>query len=105
VVGKLNYLEKEICTDISYTTHQCVRFSEDPHQSHVDAVIWLCKYLLTTKDKGIIYDPKRDKSIELYADAALCGNWNKDTAAQDVIMTKSRTDYLLKFSSFTIPYI
>jgi hypothetical protein len=93
VVGKLNYLEKGTYPDIAYVTHQCARFSEDPHQSHADDVMWLCKYLLVAKDEGIIYEPKQDKSIEVYDDADFCGNWNMATAAQDVSTAKSRTGY------------
>jgi hypothetical protein len=84
VVGKLNFLEKGTRPDIAYATHQCARFSEDRRASHEDAVMWLCKYLLATKDDGIIYDPKRDQSIEVYADADFCGSWNKATAPQDI---------------------
>jgi hypothetical protein len=87
--------------------HQCAMFSENPHQSHVDDVLWFCKYVLATKDEGIIYDPKWDKSVEVYADADFCGNRNKDTAAQDASIAKSRTGYcyLLKFAACPIVWI
>jgi hypothetical protein len=90
-VGKLNFLEKGTHPDIAYATHQCARFSEDRRASHEDTVIWLCKYLLATNDDGIIYDPKRDQSIEVYADADFCGSWNKATAPQDISTAKYRT--------------
>jgi hypothetical protein len=49
VVGKLNFLEKGTRPDdIAYATHQCARFSEDTRASHEDAVMWLCKYLLSS---------------------------------------------------------
>jgi hypothetical protein len=65
----------------------------------------LCSYLLFTKDEGIIYyDPTRDKSIEVYADADFFGNWNKATAAQDISTAKSRTGYLIKKFSSCMPY-
>jgi hypothetical protein len=60
--------------------------------------VWLCKYLLATKDDGIIYDPKRDQSIEVYADADFCGSWNKATALQDISTAKSRTGYIINFA-------
>jgi hypothetical protein len=71
VVGKLNFLEKGTRPDIAYATHQCARFSEDTRASHEDAVTWLCKYLLAD---GIIYDPKRNQSIEVYMDTDFCGS-------------------------------
>jgi hypothetical protein len=105
VVGKLNFLEKGTRPDIAYATHQCARFSEEPKQTHTDAVMWLCKYLLDTKDEGIIYDPQKLKSIEVYADADFCGNWNRVTAGQDVSTAKSRTGYLIKFAACPIVWI
>jgi hypothetical protein len=65
VEGKLNFLEKGTGPDIAYNMHQCARFSKDTRASHEDAIMWLCKYLMATKDDGIIYDPKRDQSIEV----------------------------------------
>jgi hypothetical protein len=43
------------------------------------------------------YDPKRDQSIEVYADADFCGSWNKATAPQDISTAKSRTGYIINF--------
>jgi hypothetical protein len=80
VVGKLHFLEKGTRPDTAYAT-QCARFSEDTLASYEDAIMWLCNFLLATKDDGIIYDPKRDQSIEVYADADFCGSWNKDSAS------------------------
>jgi hypothetical protein len=39
-------------------------------------MLLFCKYLLAAKNPGIIYDPKRDKSIEVYADANFYADWN-----------------------------
>ena len=47
VIGKLNYLEKMSRPDISYATHQCARFSEDPKEKHVAAVEHLVQYFCT----------------------------------------------------------
>jgi hypothetical protein len=69
IAGKLNFLEKGTRPDIAFATHQCVRFSKETRASHEDAAMWLIKYLLATKDDGNIYDPKREQSIEVYADA------------------------------------
>ena len=103
VVGKLNYLEKGTRPDIAYAVHQIARFSANPKKSHGDAVIHLVKYLRATKDKGIILDPKREKSFEVYADADFSGNWFNRTAEHDVSTSKSRTGYLI--SVFGCPII
>jgi hypothetical protein len=60
--------------------------------------------LLATKDDGIIYDPKRVQSIEVYADAGFCGSWNKATAPQDISIAKSRTEYIIHFAACHIAW-
>jgi hypothetical protein len=63
------------------------------------------RYLLAAKDDGIIYDPKRDQSIEVYADADFCGSWNKATAPQDISTAKSRTGYIVNFAACLIVWM
>ncbi len=53
VIGKLNYLEKGTRSDISYITHQCARFVEQPRENHARAIRWIARYLKGTKDKGL----------------------------------------------------
>ena len=54
VIGKLNFLEKSTRPDILVSMHQCARFSERPKRSHVEAVKRIGRYLLATKDKGLL---------------------------------------------------
>jgi hypothetical protein len=69
VVGKTNFLEKLTRPDIAVATHQCARFSLDPKQSHADALRYIGKYLIGTKDEGIYLDPCHDKLFECWVDA------------------------------------
>jgi hypothetical protein len=62
--------------------HQCARFSANPKVEHGKAVKWIGRYLLASKDKGIVLKPK-DESFEVYADADFSGNWNRDEASDD----------------------
>ena len=95
IVGKLNYLEKGTRPEIAYAVHQCARFCINPKKSHGDAIIQIAKYLKGTRDRGIIIDPKLDKSLEVYADADFSGNWHRDTAEFDSTTAKSRTGYVV----------
>jgi hypothetical protein len=54
IIGKLNFLEKSTRPEIAYTVHQCARLASNPRESHANAIKYLCRYLLGTKDKGII---------------------------------------------------
>ena len=60
VIGKLNFLEKSTRPDIAYAVHQCARFMENPKMSHGHAVKHIGRYLLGTRDHGMIFDPKSE---------------------------------------------
>ena len=105
VIGKLNYLEKSSRPDISYAVHQCARFCEDPKQGHIDAVIHLAKYLRETRDKGMILDPTKTKSFEVWVDADFSGNWSKSTAENDPSTAKSRSGYVITYGGCPIIWV
>jgi hypothetical protein len=98
VIGKLNFLEKSTRPDIAYIVHQCARFMENPKRSHGQAIKHLGRYLLGTRDKGLIFDPKTDTFFDCYADADYCGNWNRSIAMENIDTARSRTGYLLLFN-------
>jgi hypothetical protein len=83
VIGKLNYLDRATWPDISYITHQCARFTDDPKVEHGKVVRWLAIYLVSTRDKGIILRLVDTKDREVFCDAYFAGNWDKDEAAID----------------------
>jgi hypothetical protein len=95
VVGKLNFLEKGSRPEIAYSIHRCARFSESPKESHAEAVMHICRYLMLTREQGLILDPQDGKYFEVYADADFCGNWNRATAMNDVSTAKSRMGYII----------
>jgi Reverse transcriptase (RNA-dependent DNA polymerase) len=76
VIGKLNYLEKSSRPDISFAVHQCARFCQSPKVEHSAAVKHIGRYLLATKDKGIVCMPNAS-SIHCYADASFSREWIK----------------------------
>ena len=45
VVGCLNYLQAMMRPDLSYSVHQCARFSNSPKLSHEQALKRICRYL------------------------------------------------------------
>ena len=94
----MNFLEKSTRPDIAYAVHQCARFSIEPEQSHADAIIHLARYIRDTKNEGIILDPNKDKSFEVFADADFAGLWDKESAGEDVSTAKSRSEYILTFA-------
>ena len=96
IIGKLNYLEKGTRSDISYITHQCARYTENPKTSHAKAIRWLARYLKGTRNKGFEMKPDLTKGVEVYVDADFCGNWDKkDSLHRDT--ARSRHGYMIKF--------
>jgi hypothetical protein len=94
IIGKLNFLEKSSRPDLAYAVHNCARFSTDSKACHSQAVKHIGRYLLGTKDQGLIMTPDPSKSVEVYADADFSGLFNPETALYDPATAKSRTGYI-----------
>jgi histone deacetylase 1/2 len=97
VIGKLNYLEKSTRPELAYAVHQCVRFCKQPKRSHAEAVKHIGRYLLSTKNQGIILKPKQG-TFDCWVDASHAGEWNKLHAESDPVTAKSRTGYVIMFA-------
>ncbi len=105
VIGKLNFLEKLTRLDIAYSVHQCAQFSADPKESHTSAVKRIGKYLLATKDKGLILNP-REHYFECWVDADFLGQYVKGTEDMDLdaMTAKSRTGFIITYAGCPITW-
>jgi hypothetical protein len=97
LIGKLNYLEQNTRPDISFTVHQCARFSNNPTALHEMAVKRIGQYLLQSKDKGLCLTPKHDFCLNMYVDADFAGLWHKDFAELRDCSLLSRTGYVITY--------
>ena len=104
VIGKLNFLEKSTRPDISVSVHQCARFSERPMRSHAEAVKRIGRYLLATKDKGLIIRPNEQKFFKCWVDADFSGNWRQGDAHNDPMTAKSRSGWIVRFAGAPITW-
>ena len=96
IIGKLNFLEKSTRPDISYTSHQCARFTSDPKKEHGKAIRWLARYLKGTRTGGLILRPKMDRELEIYVDADFAGNWDpKESDQRDT--ARSRHGFVIMY--------
>ena len=97
VIGKLLYLEKSTRPDIACAVHQCARFCANPKTKHAEAVKRIGRYLLATKDKGLIMKP--DKSgLECWVDSAHASEWSNKTATNDPGTARSRMGYVIRYA-------
>ena len=58
ILGTLNYLKKSTRPDLAYEVHQCTCFDVNTKECHVQAMVFIGRYLHATKNKGIVYRPK-----------------------------------------------
>jgi len=97
VIGKLLYLEKSTRPDISCAVHQCARHCANPKVQHTIAIKRIGRYLLGTKDKGLIMRPNQE-GMECWVDAAHASEWNNKTASDDSSSARSRMGYIITYA-------
>jgi len=68
-VGCLSYIQSMIRPDINMSVQQTAQFCNNPSKEHEEAVKRICRYLISTKDCGIIMKPDSNKGLECYCDA------------------------------------
>lgn len=90
-------MEKSTRPDIAYAVHQCARFSANPKKSHANAVKQIVRYLIGTRDKGIILEPTGNE-FEVFCDSNFVGDYNQDTAPYDVMTAKSRGGHIIMYA-------
>ena len=103
VIGMLGYLQGTTRPDIAMAVHQCARFCTDPKLSHERAVKRIVRYLLDSKDKGLIFRPDISRGLECYVDADFAGGWkdNDHTSSESVL---SRTGYVIMYAGCPITW-
>ena len=75
----------------------------EPKQSHERAVKHIVRYLLDTKDKGIIYKPDISKVLECYVDADFAWAWwDGDHDSPESVL--SRTGYVIMYAGCPITW-
>ena len=93
----LTYLQNTTRPDILMAVHQCARFSINPKLSNKKAIKRIGRYLLGTKDRGVIFKPDTSMGVQYYVDANFAGGWTKADAdnAENVL---SRTDFVIFYA-------
>ena len=90
----LLYLSSNTRPDIQFAVHQVARFSHSPRKSHGQAIKRIIRYLIATRDRGILFQPNLAQGLDCYVDADYCG-WHDSEHEQDPVSVKSRTGFVL----------
>ena len=104
MVGMLNYLVNCTRPDLLYSVHQCAQFAANPMLSHEQAIERICRYLLGTKDQGLMLSLDMSRGIECFVDADFAGNWRPEDA-EDRTSSLSRTGFVIFFWECPITWI
>eukprot|EP00980_Cylindrotheca_fusiformis_P020026 scaffold7110_cov112-Cylindrotheca_fusiformis.AAC.1 len=101
VVGSLCYLQAMLRPDLTMAVQQAARFCNEPQKQHEEAVKRICRYLLKTKDKGIVFKPDKSRGLECFVDADFAGSW-QHRSSQDPLSACSRTGYVIMYAGCPI---
>lgn len=80
VIGKLNFLAANTRPDISYAVHSAARFCNQPNKDCQLYIKYLCRYLLGTRSKGLLFLPNMQHQLTAHADADFCGLFSAKTS-------------------------
>ena len=96
-VGMLGYLTGTSRAELAMAVHQCARFNNSSMLSHERAITRICRYLLSTKDKGMIYRPNHNLGLQCYVDTDVAGGWTQvDADNPENLM--SRTGFVIMYA-------
>ena len=98
------YLESNTRPDISFSVHQCARFTHNTKASHETAVKRICRYLHGTKENGLVFNPSKKLVVDCYADADFAGLWGHEYH-QDPIFARSKTGFVVTFANFPLLWV
>ena len=79
IVGMLLYLSGRSRPDIAYSVSCVARFTFAPKRSHEQALKRIGRYLLMTRDKGLVLNPTKTLNINAYPDADFAGLYGYET--------------------------
>ena len=97
VVGELSYLQGMVCPDITFAVQQCARFCNDPRRQQKDEVKRICRYLLRTKEKGLVLRPDKSRGLECFVDADWARSW-QDLSSNDPLSAHTRSEYVIMYA-------
>ena len=79
---------------LPFVVNQCSRYNHFPKRSHGEALKRLGRYLVATRDKGLILRPTNSLHIDCYVDADFAGLYAHENI-NDPASVRSRTGYVI----------
>ena len=98
------YLSTNSRPDITYSVHQCARFTHSPKNSHTLAVKRIIRYLKGTATKGMVIHPTDVYTVNCFVDADFAGLWGSEND-HDPVCVKSRTGFVIIFTNCPLLWV
>jgi hypothetical protein len=80
--------------DLGFAVHQCAHYLHAPTRLHETAVKHIGRYLVGTRDRGLILRPNGTMKVDMYVDASFAGLWGHEDK-QDPSCVKSRSGFVI----------
>ena len=61
----------------------------------------ICRYLVGTKDRGMVFRPDKSKGLELFVDADFAGNW-QNASEEHPDNCLSRTGFIIRYNGCNV---
>jgi Reverse transcriptase (RNA-dependent DNA polymerase) len=95
VVGMLLFVSNNTRPELAFAVNQCARFTHNPKQSHALAVKAIVRYLVGSREQGLILKPTKNLAVDCYVDADFAGLYGREND-QDPACAKSRSGYVIE---------
>lgn len=90
VIGSLLYIMLGTRPDIAYAVTKLSQFSANPTEEHLNKVLYICRYLIGTKNYKLVYDGDSGLGLTACVDS----DWGSDPNTR-----RSQTGYILKLAN------
>jgi hypothetical protein len=87
-----------------YATHQIAKYALDPRKTHGEAILYLVRYLMKSRDLGIHFKPDPSKGFKCYCNADVLGLWNKTLAPDDPSTAKSQSGWIIFYAGCPVSW-
>jgi hypothetical protein len=96
IISKLNSIAQNTRLGISFAVHQCAPYSAKPSALYELTVKCTRRYLLGTKDKGLILHLNHQFKLDMFINANFAGMWHREySESRDCAL--SRSGYIITY--------
>jgi hypothetical protein len=104
VVGMTQYLYGHTRPDIAFAVSQCARFSSNPKRIHDEALKRIGRYLLQTRDRGLLLNPMDSFKIGCFVNAYFAGLCSYEDPNYPVCV-RTRTGFVICICGCPVSWI